>query len=45
VNDSAVVRVEALFDANGVRFWLQLAPVPRSRCTRSRRPMACRSAS
>jgi N-acetylmuramoyl-L-alanine amidase len=26
VNDSAVVRVEALFDANGVRFWLQLAP-------------------
>jgi N-acetylmuramoyl-L-alanine amidase len=26
VNDSAVVRVEALFDANGVRFWMQLAP-------------------
>lgn len=26
VNDSAVVRVEALTDANGVRFWLQLTP-------------------
>ncbi|HEX5634216.1 MAG TPA: N-acetylmuramoyl-L-alanine amidase [Gemmatimonadales bacterium] len=25
VNDSAVVRVEALYDANGVRFWIQLA--------------------
>ena len=26
VQDSAVVRAEALFDANGVRFWIQLAP-------------------
>ncbi len=25
VSDSAVVRVEALFDANGVRFWVRLA--------------------
>ncbi len=26
VNDSAVVRVEALYDPSGVRFWVQLAP-------------------
>ena len=26
IQDSAVVRAEALFDANGVRFWIQLAP-------------------
>ena len=26
VNDSAVTRVESIFDANGVRFWVRLAP-------------------
>lgn len=26
VNDSAVVRVESIFDAAGVRFWMKLAP-------------------
>ncbi|HXS83100.1 MAG TPA: N-acetylmuramoyl-L-alanine amidase [Methylomirabilota bacterium] len=26
VNDSAVTRVESIYDANGVRFWVRLAP-------------------